>query len=197
MGFFSALLPVAGSLLGGLFGSNSGDDAAEAHERQLREAMGLIGDAGSQARTDQMPWYNSGSWANDELQNFMRGDWSGFYDSPAYQAAFSQGNDMLAAGAAAESNLFGGGAEADRIAYGQQLATQYGNNYYNQLMGLSSQGQGAAGMMGQIGMNTANALAGLHSDIGTTQASAHMNRGNQWQNALSGILGQGGRQGWW
>lgn len=198
MSFWDTLIGIGAPLLGGIIGGNSGDDAARAHERQLREAMGLIGDAGDEASARMDPWAAQGNWALGQQRNFLTGDMSGFYNSAPYQAGIRTGSDAIHAGATAEHNLWGGGTQADLAAFGHDYAQQYAGQHYNRLAGMSGQGLAAAGTQAEVGMNTANALAGLHSDVGQTQASAYANRGNQWSNALTQMAGywgqrQGGR----
>lgn len=188
---WTAVIGVGGSLLGGLVGSNAGEDAAEAYEARAREAQGQITRYGDQARTDVMPWQQAGQWALGQQQDFLRGDYGDALKSPFYTAAYDEGLRALTSGHAAEGNLWGGGADADRIQFGQGMASQGLLTHYGMLDGMSNSGLGAAGTMAQVGMNTGNALAGLTEGIGQTQASAHANRGNQWNNALSNIGG------WW
>ncbi|HEY6019255.1 MAG TPA: hypothetical protein VIY48_04940, partial [Candidatus Paceibacterota bacterium] len=115
------------------------------------------------SRQDQMPWLQAGQNALGLEQRYLAGDTSGFMNSPDYKFAVQQGTKQLDAGATANGNLWGGGADADRIALGQGLATQYANNYWNKLAGMAGQGQGSAQNLGVLGANTANQISGQYN----------------------------------
>src|SRR5687767_9315053 len=117
MSIFGALVGIGAPLLGGLLGSRGGDDAAQAQIEALRQAQGLIGDAGTQARTDQMPFYNTGTWSLGQMQDFLTGDTSGFESSAPYTAGLRAGSDAIHAGATANNNLWGGGTQADLVSF--------------------------------------------------------------------------------
>lgn len=137
-----------------------------------------------QTRTDMMPWLDAGTGALTQQQAFLDGDWSGFQNSPDYKWAVDQGFKGLDRGAAAGGNLWGGGADADRIGLGQGLATQYANNYYQKLAGLSGTGQSTAGQLGQFGANTANQIGQNYNNAGQARASGYAAQSNIWNNAL-------------
>lgn len=135
-----------------------------------------------QTRQDQMPWLQAGQNALGLEQNYLNGDTSGFENSPDYKFAVQQGTKQLDAGATAGGNLFGGGADADRIALGQGLATQYANNYWNKLAGMAGQGQSSAQNLGAQGANTANQISGQYNNIGQANASSYANSANAFGN---------------
>lgn len=113
---------------------------------------------------------------------FLNGDWSGFENSPDYKFALQEGTQALDRGAAARGSLYSGGADADRIALGQGLATQYAGNYYNKLAGLSGTGQSAANQLGAYGQNYANNVGGLLQNSANARSSAYANSANAWTN---------------
>ncbi len=190
---WGAVVGAGASLIGGALGDRGGRQAARAQQQANERAAGQITAASDQARADVQPWANTGGWALGQQQQFLEGDWSGFENSPDYAWALDQGTKALGAGATANGNLWGGGADADRIALGQGMATQYAGNYYNRLQGLSGMGLGAAGTQAQVGMNAANSLAGLSQNTGQAQASAYANTANSWNNALGGVVGAFGQ----
>lgn len=173
--------------------NRAGRDAAQAQQQGLDAATAENRRQFDITQQNLQPWLDAGSNALGQQQAFLAGDWSGFQQSPDYLWAVNQGTQALDRGAAAGGNLWGGGADADRIALGQGLATQYAGNYYNRLAGLSGTGQQTAGQLGQFGQQfgqTAgqNAIAG-----GQAQASAYANRANAWGNALQGLGGAFGQ----
>lgn len=134
-----------------------------------------------------MPWLNAGQTALTAEQNYLNGDTSGFTNSPDYQFAVQQGTKQLDAGATASGNLWGGGADADRISLGQGLATQYANNYWNKLSGMAGQGQSSAQNLGANGANAANQIGQQYNNIGQANASSYASNAN----SLSNLVGQG------
>lgn len=188
-----AVVGGAVALGGAALQNRAGRDAAQAQQQGLDAATAENRRQFDITQQNLQPWLDAGSNALGQQQAFLAGDWSGFQQSPDYLWAVNQGTQALDRGAAAGGNLWGGGADADRIALGQGLATQYAGNYYNRLAGLSGTGQQTAGQLGQFGQQfgqTAgqNAIAG-----GQAQASAYANRANAWGNALQGLGGAFGQ----
>jgi hypothetical protein len=188
-------IAIAGlATLGGAYmQGEAGEDAADAQSKSNAAAIAEDRRQYDQSRTDQMPFMLAGYDALDAQKKFLAGDWSGFQDSPDYAFAVDQGfkglNRNLAAGGAYGS----GGADADRIALGQGLATQYAGNYWNKLAGRAGQGQTSVGQIGQLGANMAGRIGGYMQDSGNARASAYANSANAWGNAgnqLAGLAGQ-------
>lgn len=164
--------------------ANATKDANDAAIAEQRRQFDLT-------RGDMAPWLQAGGNALDLQNKFLAGDWSGFQNSPDYAFAVDQGTKALDRGAAARGALYSGGADADRIALGQGLATQYANNHWNRLAGLSNTGQVTANQLGQFGANTANNIGGYLQNSGNARASAYQqNAGTNQQLAygLGGLL---------
>jgi hypothetical protein len=146
-----------------------------------------------QSRADQAPWLSAGQQALGLEQKYLGGDTSGFENSPDYKFAVQQGTRQLDAGATAQGNLWGGGADADRISLGQGLATQYANNYWNKISGMAGNGQQSAANLGQLGANSANQIGQGYGNIGAARASSYANTANSYNNfgnQLSNLFGQ-------
>lgn len=125
------------------------------------------------SRQDQLPFLQAGQNAVNLQQQYLNGDTSGFDNSPDYKFALQQGTSQLDRGATARGNLWGGGADADRIALGQGLATQYANNYWNKLAGMAGQGQSSATTLGGLGANMANNIGNAYTNAGQARASSY------------------------
>ena len=173
------------TVVGGALQSRAGDKGADAQRRASDAATAEQRRQYDQTRADLQPWMQQGTWALDQQRNFLNGDWSGFQNSPDYQWAVNQGSKALDRGATAQGNLWGGGADADRIALGQGMATQYAGNYYNRLAGLSSTGQTTAGQLGQFGQQYGQQYGQNQMNGAQAQASSYANTANQWGNALT------------
>jgi hypothetical protein len=178
---------------GAISSANAGKAGANAQANASNQAIAEQQRQYNQSRADQAPWLSAGQQALGLQQNYLGGDTSGFENSPDYKFAVQQGARQLDAGATANGNLWGGGADADRISLGQGLATQYANNYWNKLAGMAAGGQNAAANVGAQGANAANQISGQYNNIGQAQASSYANTANAWNNygnQLSNLAGQ-------
>jgi hypothetical protein len=104
-------------------------------------------------------------------------------NSPDYLAAQQEGMKALDRGAAARGALYSGGADADRISFGSNLASQQLNTYRNALSGLAGMGLGAQGSIADIYGQRANVATGA----GNAAANTAMQRGANWQNTLGNL----------
>jgi len=154
-------------------GAYAADKSASAAKQAGRNATAESARQYNQTREDMLPWLDAGGWALDRQKQVLMGDYSGFLNSPDYQAALQLGTEALDAGATAQGNLWGGGADADRIQFGQQLATQNLGNYWSKLAGLSQTGQGTANQLGGFGQAHANNVAQNQWGVANARASAY------------------------
>lgn len=129
-------------------------------------------------RGDMMPWLTQGGWALDKQRQFLEGDWSGFQNSPDYKFAVDQGFKGLERNLASNLGTSSGGADADRIALGQGLATQYAGNYWNKLAGLSNTGQQTAQQLGQFGANAATNIGNAYANAANARGSSYASQAN-------------------
>lgn len=147
----------------------------------------------NQSREDQLPFLQAGYGALDAQNRILAGDYSGFMASPDYLAALEAGTQQLDRGAAARGNQFGGGADADRIKFGQNLATQNLNNYWAKLAGMTGQGYQAGANLGVLGANAATNIGQSYRDAGNARASSYAGQANAYGNLLqqgAGLYGQ-------
>jgi hypothetical protein len=169
--------------------ANAAGDAADAQSSADKAAIAAQNQRYQQAQTNLSPYMGAGANALNLQTAYLNGDTSGFTNSPDYQFAVQQGTKALDAGAASKGNLWGGGADADRISLGQGLATQYANNYWNKISGLANTGLGAATSLANFGQNNANSVGGYLQNSGQAQASGTVGQANAYGNVL-GQLGQ-------
>lgn len=147
-----------------------------------------------QNRQDQMPWMDAGKDALTRQNAFLNGDTSGFENSADYKFAVDQGFKGLNRGLARNGALWSGGGDADRIALGQGLATQYGNNYWAKLADRAGQGLNTAQSLGQAGQNKANSISGALGNNALARASAYQQRADansQMASAIGGAVNKG------
>lgn len=181
------------ALLGSAMQSNAGEDAADAQSDANLRAIEEQRRQYDQTRQDLMPWMDAGGWALGQQQSFLQGDYGDALKSPWVVAAQEMGTAQLDAGATSEGNLWGGGADADRIRLGQQIASQGLLTHYNALAGLSQTGQATGSQLGMFGANAAAQIGQYHNANGMAQASAYANNANAWGNGLNQIGGMFGQ----
>lgn len=188
---------VGSAVVGAAATAYAADKSADAAKTAGRNATAESARQYNQTREDMMPWLDAGGWALERQQAVLNGDYSGFFDSPDYQAALQMGTRQLDNGATAAGNLWGGGADADRIQFGQQLATQNLGNYWNRLAGLSQTGQGTANQLGGYGQAHANNVAQNQWGVANARASAYGQQAGAVNNLANAAIGAYGyKQGW-
>lgn len=116
-------------------------------------------------------------------------EYQGFQATPGYQFAVEQGTSAIEGSAAARGGLYSGRTMQDLNDYGQGMANQEFNNYYNRIAGGAAQGQAAAGQQAQAGQNYATGASTAYGNIGNAQAAGAIGVGNALQGGLSNTLG--------
>ena len=119
----------------------------------------------------------------------MRGDTSGFDQSPDYLYRLQQGLQSQERGAAARGGFMGGGADADRIALAQGIAAQGASDYWAKLAGQAGQGYQAAANLGSLGANMAGNIGNAYGNIGQARASAYGARSDANAQLAAGLGG--------
>lgn len=150
------------------------------------------------SRQDQQPFLEAGYDSLRRQQAALNGDYSGFQNSPDYAYALQQGLQSQERGAAARGGFMGGGADADRIALAQGLASQNFGNYWNRLAGRAGQGQSSAQNLAGYGAQMAGNIGQNYKDTAAARASSYANTANAWGNfgnQMTSAIGQyyGGR----
>lgn len=146
-----------------------------------------------QTRQDQLPFLEAGYDALRAQNAALKGDFSGFQASPDYQYTFDQSMKALDRTKAAQGGFMGGGADADRIALGQGLASQNFGNYWNRLAGRAGQAQSAAQNLGGYGMQMAGNIGNNLQNAANARASSYANTANAWGNFGQQALGAFGQ----
>ena len=145
---------------------NSGYTATAAAQQAAQASQGTSSDFGSLTKN-----FGSGDLGLD----------------PSYQFRLQQGNQALAASAAARGGLLTGQGAKDISDYNQNAASQeyqaaYNRyvtnqtNLYNRLTGLSNTGENAAAQVGNTGTQVSSNIANTAS-TGTAAQNAYLNQG--------------------
>lgn len=188
---------VGGAVVGAVGQAYAANKGAKAQQAASNSAIAEQRRQYDQTREDNMPWLEAGTNALSRQQAVLDGDYTGFFSSPDYLAALDMGTKQLDAGATARGNLWGGGADADRIEFGQNLATQNLGNYWSKLAGMSGTGQQTATQLGQFGQNTANNIGNAMIGQGQARASAYGQQASAFGDLVNaGIGAYGYSRGW-
>lgn len=199
------------SLVGGGLGivgagmqAGAAKDAAQTQAQASVYASNLQNDQFQQQQKNIQPWLQAGQAALPTLQNmantpvnFSQQDFQNNMD-PAYQFDLQQGQQAIQRSAAANGTLMTGGTLKDLTSYSQgQASNEYSNAYnrfmnnqntqFNRLSSIAGTGQTATGQLGQVGMNTANAIGGYMTGAANAQGASTIAQGNAWSGALSGL----------
>lgn len=114
-------------------------------------------------------------------------------NSAAMKTYLQQGENAILQNASATGGLRGGNTQSALSQFRPQLLNQLINQQYQNLGGLTSIGQNSAAGVGNAGMQSANNIGNLLSQMGAAQAGNAMAQGqasaNQWA-SIGNIAGQ-------
>lgn len=206
-------LMAGGTLLGGLMSSNAASDAADTQAGAANQAAILQSNQYNQNVARESPWVNAGSNALGTLQALLgAGGTNGpltrqftpemYQKSPAFNFLLNNGLNAITNQASATGGVGGGNTLKALMNYGTGLAdtdyqqqlgnyTNWQDQVYNMLNGISNQGLNAANSLNSNGTQSA-ALQG--SDLigaGNALAAGQVASGNAWGNALTNMGNMG------
>jgi hypothetical protein len=115
-----------------------------------------------------------------------------YQQSPGYQFQMQQGLRAVDAGAAAKGMARSGATIKGEETFAQGLADSDFQQYYNNLMGISTLGENAAAG----GASTANTAGSLAQGAGNTQASIYGNAATGVGNSVNNLLNNSAVQNW-
>lgn len=192
-----ALLGAGASLLGGIFGANAAEDAANAQASAMRSATNLQRRMFETTRQDLMPWLEAGRTA---LQGYMGelgyggSDFqSKFAETPAYQFQVEQGERGVLNNLSALGMKDSGAALKSLERFRQGLASQEYGNYLSRLSGAAGAGQSAGNSLGAFSGQTAGMMGNMMAGEGAARASGYIGANNALMQGLGGaanFLGQ-------
>lgn len=193
-------------------GAVAANKSASAQKKAAREASQAQTDA-SQAGIEEQrrqfdaiqelmkPYVNAGTGALAGQQDLLglngaakqQAAINNINNSPAMQTYLQQGENAILQNASATGGLRGGNTQSALSQFRPQLLNQLINQQYQNLGGLTSIGQNSAAGVGNAGMQSANNIGNLLSQMGAAQAGNAMAQGqaaaNQWA-SIGNIAGQ-------
>lgn len=191
MGIFGAVI---GTLAGGLIQGSAAKKAARAQVDAAEAQARIQKKMYDTTRGDLAPYRDAGTNALAGI-NFELGlgarptNYAGFTATPGYEFRLDQGMKALDRSAAARGGLFSGETGKAALNFGQGLASEEYGNYFNRLMGLTTQGQNAAAMTGTAAQSYANGASNAFANMGNAQAAGAIGVGNAFSNGIGNALG--------
>jgi hypothetical protein len=198
---WGALIGAGVALYEGSQSNKAAKDGLKATDRASQAAIDEQRRQFDLTRSDMAPWLTAGTNALGLQNAFLHGDMSGFQNSPDYKYALQSGLDTIDHRAAARGGLFGGGNTRDAMRFGQGLATQNANSYWDKISGMSNTGNTTGQNLGQFGANMATSIGNQYNSMGNARQSMYnqvaQNNG-QTAAAVGGAINQYGQyKGWW
>ena len=141
----------------------------------IEDIQNMLAQQSQLAQNQYLPYAQSGRRA---LQNLQAPNLEALQNDPGYQFRLQQGNQALERSLAAQGMGQSGAALKAAQEYGQGLADQTYNDFYERQFGLAQQGFGAA-----------SGLGSLYTNLGNVQAAAELERINQRNNLYSSLGG--------
>lgn len=203
-GLLTAGIGAAGSLFGGLFGSNASSTASNQYIQGLQKAQGSLQSSQDQALGNLQPYMNAGSNATGLLSQMtgtpgegLLQPWTTTFKAPTAEEAsqtpgfkfqLQQGENALQNSAAARGGLLSGGTLADMNQYAQGLASSNYQNVFNNSLTqyqqaynsfLNNQNNTYSRLMGlsNQGLNASNSAGNVISNLGGDIASLYGQQG--------------------
>lgn len=187
----AALISAGGSILGGLFGSNAANKAADTQEKVARDSLELQKATIAQSRLDSAPWLEAGKKAlgsyMGELGMGGAGFESSFTKSPGYEFQVDEAEKGALNHLGALGMKNSGAALKALTKLRSGLANQEHGNYLARLSGLAGVGQNQVNTNNTLAANSALNQGTLMQDAGAARASGYVGAANQWANAFNNI----------
>jgi hypothetical protein len=142
----------------------------------------------------ETPYIQSGNAADKELQGFLglggnpaatKAAFDNYLKSTGYQFNYNQGLSAVNANMAAKGLTTSGANEKALEQYGTGLADEYGQQYEQNLQGLTNTGAGAANALAGEGENYAAQVSQNNNNAGSVAANAGLAAAGQVTGALS------------
>lgn len=170
----------AAGIVGGIISSRSQSRAARrAESAQQRATDATIAEQRrqfDQGRADQLPFLQAGQAALGRQEAFLKGDFSGFENSPDYAYARDQMQKGVERGAAARGALYNGGTNVDLARHLGGLASQNANSYWSKLADQAGQGRQTGGGLADLGASFASNYGNAMGNNAAVQGQSAYNR---------------------
>lgn len=182
-----ALIGAGASLLGGMFGSNAADKAADAQVKAANKALKLQREMWTTSRNDMMPWLDAGRSALGTYMGQLdgTGDPNAFKATPGYDWRVKQGEQGVMNNLSALGMKNSGKALKALESFRQGIASQEYGTWMDRLAGVSGAGQQTSNSMAGYAQNAGNSMGQTMQNAGQARASGYVGSANAWTGAMN------------
>lgn len=180
---------VGGSIVSGYLAGEGAEDAANISADAERYAADKNMEMFNKSNELLAPWRELGESFIDPMRKFMRGDYKGFLESPDYKFAMQEGEKALQRKQSAAGSRYGGAALKEAVQFGQGMASQYTDNYFNRLFNVMNIGANAAVGSAQNALSTGQTLGNIAMAGGANRANIAMQNSTNQANIVNGAVG--------
>lgn len=153
----------------------------------------MAGNAGPMSLEDFAQQYyqqNGGDISQFETDP-QQAEFNRIEQSQGFQAMAKQGEDAILQNASATGGLRGGNTQGSLARFRPALLSQFIDQQYGRLAGLTSLGQQSAAGVGTAGLQTGQNISGILQDSGLARAANAGAQGQIWSNLLGQLGGMG------
>jgi len=193
----SGITGAVGDIAGGILGSNSSGNAAQAEVKANQNAASQSAALYNQSAANYQPYISAG---NTALSSLMAGEGNGagqgslnrsftmadFQQNPAYQFNMQQGLNAISNAQSVRGGALSGGGEKAAMGYAQNNASNAYQQAYNNFTSNQQQNYNQLAGTSQMGLNATSGLGNLSANQGTMQGQYDINQGTA---QASGIMG--------
>jgi len=178
------LIPAAATLGSALLGSRAASSAARTQAAAADRSAEVQRDIYQQQRADLEPWRTSGVNA---LAPLVAATGQSYTQSPGYDFRFTEGLRAIDNAASARGRVGSGARDKALLRFGQGIAAEDYNNWWNRQAGLAGIGQTATSqgnaLAGAYGANLAN----IYGQGANASAAGQIGQAN----AITGAINNG------
>lgn len=178
---FEWIIPAAASIGSALIGSNAATSAANTQSAAAQNAAQLQYDIYTQQRADLEPWRQAGVNALAPLVSAVG---QSYTQSPGYDFRFREGIRAIDNAASRRGMVDSGARDKALMRFGQGIAAEDYNNWYNRLAGIAGVGQTATGQGNALAGAYGTNLANIYGQGANAQAAGTVGQANAITNAL-------------
>lgn len=194
----SLAVPLAGSLLSGIFGGKGAKAATKAQTQALQQAMAQQQAQFQQTRADNLPFLEGGQKGFASILDLLGVNGTdpqgaaiaSLKASPGFTSLYNTGADTILQNAAATGGLRGGNTQNSLANFGSGLLASTIERQLANLGGIANIGAGTAGNLGSLGQSNANSISSLLEAQGNAKAGGSLMQGAIMGRTFNDIAGQ-------
>jgi len=176
----------ATNLLDQLYGIGGGNSGAGGTVGTTQVGTNTVTGAGGGGGSGGGGGGTSTGGANPNNANY-----AGFYNSPNYQFALTQGENAINRNASANGNLYSTATMNNEDTYAQGVASQQYQSYVGNLLSMAGMGQTAATNVSNANLSTSANIGAAQMGIGNANASGILGNAGAWNSMITGLTSPG------